>query len=235
MTKTKNGAVFTQRWVVEMILDCCGYDSDLDLVDKLVVEPSFGQGAFLFPIVQRLLESMKRYSKSPELLKRSLRAFEINEADVRYCRLGLRKQLVNFGIDRDLSEEIIDSWLLEEDYLTNCQLGTADFVIGNPPYIRGTAIEGERRKTYIKTCKTMTPGTDIYIGFIETALKSLSVNGVMSFICADRWMHNAYGKKLRRLIVDQYAMELVLKMHDVDAFENRVSAYPAIIQIRNAG
>jgi hypothetical protein len=74
---------------------------------------------------------------------------------------------------------------------------------------------------------------DIYIGFYETALRSLLPGGRLGFICADRWMRNQYGRALRRLVTRRFSMDLVLAMHDVDAFEEQVSAYPAITLISN--
>jgi hypothetical protein len=46
-------------------------------------------------------------------------------------------------------------------------------------------------------------------------------------------MHNQYGADLRQLITAGYAVETVISMHDVDAFEHDVSAYPAIVVLRN--
>lgn len=51
------GAIFTRSEVVGFILDLVGYTSDCALFEKRVLEPSFGGGDFLLPIVQRLLES----------------------------------------------------------------------------------------------------------------------------------------------------------------------------------
>ena len=46
-------------------------------------------------------------------------------------------------------------------------------------------------------------------------------------------MHNQYGSQLRDLVSRSYAVETVITMHDVDAFEADVSAYPAVIVLRN--
>jgi len=51
------GVVYTKRWVVELLLDLAGYRSENNLVDALAVEPSAGDGAFLGPMIERLLES----------------------------------------------------------------------------------------------------------------------------------------------------------------------------------
>ncbi|MDP2233428.1 MAG: TaqI-like C-terminal specificity domain-containing protein, partial [Actinomycetota bacterium] len=50
----------------------------------------------------------------------------------------------------------------------------------------------------------------------------------LCFICADRWMRNGYGKKLRRLVTEEYNVRAVYEMHGVDAFAEEVSAYPAV-------
>ena len=74
---------------------------------------------------------------------------------------------------------------------------------------------------------------DVYVGFFEKGLNMLGPEGRLAYICADRWMRNQYGAKLRELVARRYAMDTVIVMHDVDAFEDEVSAYPAITVLRN--
>jgi hypothetical protein len=45
-------------------------------------------------------------------------------------------------------------------------------------------------------------------------------------------MHNAYGRALRSLVSEHFSVDATVVMHDVDAFEEEVSAYPAITVIR---
>src|SRR5688500_12493949 len=54
---TNHGEVFTRRWVVDLILDLVGYTADRDLADLRALEPACGHGAFLLPMVQRLVAS----------------------------------------------------------------------------------------------------------------------------------------------------------------------------------
>ncbi|MDR0309052.1 MAG: Eco57I restriction-modification methylase domain-containing protein [Coriobacteriales bacterium] len=231
MNKSNNGVVFTKEWIVELMLDCCGYTSDKNLAASLIIEPSCGQGAFLIPIVRRLIASTKKYSCNIADLYDSIRAFELDEQHIKECWTMLFQLLINEGIDIQTAEKLLDCWLVNSDFLLCETFRKADYVIGNPPYIRGTEIDRVLREKYIRACKTMTAGTDIYVGFIETGLRYLKPNGVLNFICADRWMHNAYGKKLRKLVSENYSVDIILKMPDVDAFNTEVSAYPAIIQI----
>lgn len=46
-------------------------------------------------------------------------------------------------------------------------------------------------------------------------------------------MRNQYGADLRALVAGSFAVDTVLTMHDVDAFEDDVSAYPAVVVLRN--
>ena len=55
-----HGEVFTRRWVVDLILDLAGYRAVEDLGASVIVEPGCGAGAFLGPIVERLVESCAR-------------------------------------------------------------------------------------------------------------------------------------------------------------------------------
>ncbi len=56
------GAIFTRSEVVDFILDLAGYTEDqlLQLLhEKRLLEPSFGGGDFLLPIIQRLLSAWR--------------------------------------------------------------------------------------------------------------------------------------------------------------------------------
>jgi hypothetical protein len=74
---------------------------------------------------------------------------------------------------------------------------------------------------------------DIYVGFIERGLDLLVPDGSLAFICADRWMRNQYGADLRELVSARHAVDTVITMHGVNAFEDEVSAYPAVVVLRS--
>src|SRR5581483_5837567 len=77
------GAIFTRREVVEFMLDLAGYRVEEDLTGAMLLEPSFGQGDFLFVVVQRLLDSaLLHHGSLPEampLLRHALRAVELQD------------------------------------------------------------------------------------------------------------------------------------------------------------
>ena len=73
---------------------------------------------------------------------------------------------------------------------------------------------------------------DVYIGFYEHGLQALRDGATLGFICADRWMRNAYGARLRAMVSEQWSVETLVSMTGVDAFEDEVDAYPAITILR---
>lgn len=228
------GEVFTRGWVVELILDVVGYTADLDLGDKVVVEPSCGSGAFLGPIVDRLIESSQMHGHDLRTLARAIRAFDLLEENASLARKEAVLRLVAAGLDDEEAKRIAAQWVTTADFLLTPHIaGSADYVIGNPPYIRLESVPSSIMAAYRRACSTMRGRSDVYVGFLERGLDLLKPGGALSFICADRWMRNQYGADLRGLISARYSVETVISMHDVDAFEEDVSAYPAIVVLRN--
>ena len=88
------------------------------------------------------------------------------------------------------------------------------------------------RRYYRDAYPTMRGRADLYVAFFEAALRQLKVGGTCAFICADRWMRNQYGAELRELVTSAYAVDVVIEMHNADAFHDEVDAYPAITVIR---
>jgi tRNA1(Val) A37 N6-methylase TrmN6 len=227
------GEVFTRRWVVDTILDLVNYDAADDLADKLIVEPACGTGAFLVPIVERLSASLRKHDRELADATNALRSWDLKEANVQASRRAVADTLVADGWPKAHAVKAASAWIAEGDFLLEGhKAGTADFVVGNPPYVRLEELPADRLDAYRAACKTMAGRSDIYVGFFEHGLCLLKDGGRLGFICADRWMKNDYGRKLREFITDGFSIDSTIVMHDVDAFEESVSAYPAISVIR---
>lgn len=227
------GEVFTRRWVVELILDLVGYTVDRDLASQVLVEPSCGTGAFLGPIVDRLVESSTRHGRDLPSLTKNVRAFDLLDANAERARKAVAVRLQQAGLTREEAEEVARSWVTTGDFLLHDHIpGSADYVVGNPPYIRLENVPRPVMDAYRRLCPTMRGRSDIYVGFMERGLGLLKPGGSLAFICADRWMRNQYGADLRAFITASHAVDAVITMHDVDAFEEDVSAYPAIVVLR---
>jgi adenine-specific DNA-methyltransferase len=232
--------VFTRRWVVDTLLDLTGYVVDADLSALTLVEPAAGSGAFLLPTVDRLLESARKHGHRPKDLAGSVRAWELQPDNVKKCRSSLEVLLAKRSVPVTQARRLIDSWIITGDFLLpgddllspGFDQVAADIVIGNPPYIRIEDLPAHLMAEYRRRWPTMAGRADIYVGFIERSLSVLRPGGRMGFICADRWMRNKYGEKLRHLVASDHSVEHVWALHDVDAFESHVSAYPAVVVLR---
>ncbi len=222
------GEVFTQRWVVDLILELVGYRSSADLTKSALLDPACGDGAFLIPAVTRLLESAERHGVPVEALSECVRAYDLQVQHVESSRAAVEALLIDAEVDATLARSLATTWVDQADFLLLDHPTEVDFVVGNPPYIRYDEVEPDLMAEYRAACPTMSGRGDVYVGFYEMGLEALRSGGRLGFICADRWMKNAYGKRLRQLVQSRYAVETVVEMHDVDAFAEQVSAYPAI-------
>ncbi|MER6332683.1 Eco57I restriction-modification methylase domain-containing protein [Streptomyces sp. NPDC001034] len=230
----EHGEVFTRAWVVELILDLLGYTTDKDLCDLRLVEPACGGGAFLTVIASRISESCHARQRPISDAIDAIRAFDLLGRNVEQSRTLVTETLRKEGWDPNDATKIAKAWVKQGDYLLQSDADRrSDYVVGNPPYIRLEDVPDDRMAAYRRACSTMGGRADIYIGFYEVALRSLNRGGQLGFICADRWMRNQYGRRLRELVTKHFSMDLALVMHDVDAFDDQVSAYPAITLISN--
>lgn len=237
------GEVFTRRWIVDLILDLAGYTEERTLAALRAVEPACGEGAFLGPMVRRLSRSCKAAGQPIANARGALAASDLLIDNVRKSRQLVDAVLADEGWSAEERAGLADAWVTHGDYLlsqpahlqlfSTSERRLADFVIGNPPYIRPEDVPPPLYRTYRQSYRTMCGRADVYVAFIEAGLRSLASGGVLAFICADRWMRNQYGRELRSLIASDFAVETVVAVHDVDAFEEEVSAYPAITVVRN--
>lgn len=225
------GAVFTRREVVDFVLDLAGYTSDQALHEKRILEPSFGGGDFLHPIIERLLAAWRASRPGGSALAdlgNAIKAVELHHSTFHDTRASVVSHLERAGIPAGAALALADCWLIQGDYLLEPLNGEFDFVVGNPPYVRQELIPAPLLSEYRSRYVTMYDRADIYIPFIERSLLLLSRKGTLGFICSDRWMKNRYGGPLRSFVAEQFHLKAYVDMVDVPAFHTEVTAYPAI-------
>lgn len=229
------GAIFTRIEVVDFILDLVGYVASEPLHHRRILEPSFGEGDFLFPIVERLLAAWREHggnvSSAGSELGGAVRGVELHRATFISTRKTVVNRLVNEGISTSVASALADQWLIQGDFLLERQNARFDFVVGNPPYVRQELIPAPLLTEYRHRYQTMYDRADLYIPFIERSLSLLDEGGTLGFICADRWMKNRYGGPLREFIARNFHLKAYVDMVDTNAFHSEVSAYPAITVI----
>ena len=231
----ERGAIFTRREVVDFILDLVGYSVDRPLHKLKLLEPSFGNGDFLLPAIERLVEA---WSSSPEgsgdaafELRDSICAVELHRFTFDKTRSRVVDLLEGKGIGKASARALADCWLISGDFLLVPLGGDFSIVVGNPPYVRQELIPDVLMAEYRARYSTVYDRADLYIPFIERSLRSLVQGGQLGFICADRWMKNRYGGPLRKLVSDDFHLKVFVDMVNTQAFHTDVIAYPAITVI----
>ena len=227
--KDARGAIFTRIEVVEFILDLVGYTVDQPLHHMRILEPSFGGGDFLLPVVGRLLTAWQASKNAAvDELQDAIKAVELHRDTYATTRLRVIERVKLQGIAAQSANTIADRWLVQGDFLLEPITVQFDFVVGNPPYVRQELIPAPLLAEYRNRYQTLYDRADLYIPFIERSLSLLADGGSLGFICADRWMKNRYGGPLRKLVAERFHLKAYIDMMDTPAFHSEVSAYPAI-------
>lgn len=210
------------------MLDMCGYTPDKDLSRIRLLDPAAGSGgAFTVAAMRRLAMSSSAFGFDlGDALACCITAVEV---DVERSRSLAARMSACLGPrwtgGRADGHPVVCGDFLESD------LGRFDIVVGNPPYVRHELIPSERRASYREAFRTFRGRSDLYVAFFEKALDSLSYAGRLCIVCPDRWMRNAYGAALRARLSSRHRVRAVVRIDGLDAFEERVQCYPAIVVV----
>ena len=224
----ERGAIYTREEVVEFILDLVGYVPAKNLSRNRLLEPSCGAGGFLIPAVKRLLTSFRGRPIPPSEIEQSIRAVDVNGAELNVAKKAVEKLLLGHGLSGKAAVKISNIWLRHGDFLVSDWPDSFTHIVGNPPYVRQESIPEELLRIYRARFSTLFDRADLYIPFFEKSLGLLERNGLLGFICSDRWMKNRYGGPLRGLIARDFHLKAYVDFTNCPAFHSEVVAYPAV-------
>jgi hypothetical protein len=118
------------------------------------------------------------------------------------------------------------------------QAGGFDAIIGNPPYIRiqtmkeWAPVEVELYKALYRSASV--GNYDIYVVFVEKALKLLNKNGRLGFILPHKFFNAQYGQPLRGLIAEGRHLAEVIHFGDQQVFAG-ATTYTCLLFLDKAG
>lgn len=148
-----------------------------------------------------------------------------NEIDI--CRINLityklQKDNNNEALKRyhDLIKNKIKPYFIWELEFAKVfqEKGGFDIVIGNPPYIGFHKVPN---KEYFKKKYVSANGKyDFYVLFIEKGSNILKDNGYISYICPSYFYKRNYGKKLRKFILDDMKIKMIIDFKDSQIFDS---------------
>jgi methylase of polypeptide subunit release factors len=108
------------------------------------------------------------------------------------CRVrGLETDPTALAVAR---ENLPEGVLGPESFLTAAPTGDVDLLVGNPPYVRD---RGHKR--------------DLYVDFLEGAAAWLRPGGRVAFVLSSAWLDVGYGKVVRRVLAEGFAIEWLVE------------------------
>lgn len=230
-SETEKGQIYTRPNVVEFMLTAIGLNTCEDFKNVRILEPSCGEGEFVVTIVDRLINLPQRRPTIKQLATKLL-AVDLVTESIKITKKKVANLLEVRGYSTIEVTLLLNQWFLSADFLLADITSDFTHVIGNPPYVRVENIPKNLLNEYRRHFATMTDRADLYVPFYEKCLSLLKENGRLSFICTDRWTKNTYGRSLRKLINDNFGLEMFIDLYGTEAFEKDVMTYPAITQIK---
>ena len=232
--KTKSmGQVFTPSNIVSKILDSVNYINENVLFFK-IMEPSFGDGAFLMQIIERIIENGRKNGFSDEQIVNCIQnnVFGVEKDEKLYTKAVERlcDKMREHGIDKDVvfpnlfNADTFDLYHLNQEKF--------DCVVGNPPYLSIWEIE---TKDEIRKFKFTNSGmTDLYIAFFEMGLHMLKPNGKLGYITPNSYFTSVAGNEMRNCFAKENILFSVYDYGHYQVFDN-AQTYACITVLDKTG
>lgn len=198
-----------------------------------LLEPAAGQGAFILPLIPRLVRHHLKRGGPLDALASNIRAFEVDPIVAAALRERCASALIEAGIDKDRGRKIVNAWIKNEDFLEAKLSSVFSHIVGNPPYIRWDAIPSPLRDAYRRRFDSFKQRADLYIPFIEESLRLLAPQGQLGFLCPGAWTRNVYGGSIREALTSHGHIKSISDFSNIDSFETPAEAYPHFFVFQN--
>ncbi|MBI2864415.1 MAG: N-6 DNA methylase [Chloroflexi bacterium] len=109
--------------------------------------------------------------------------------------------------------------------------GGFDVVLGNPPYVRIQSLQEQERDYFRDHFETSFGSFDLYILFIEQAIRLLKQGGRLGFITSGKFLRSTSGSKVRALIRQQSAVDMIIDLSALQVFGG-TTTYPTMLILR---
>ncbi len=141
------------------------------------------------------------------------------------------------GTEEELKKYFGDSWRDKkpfnwaEEFKDIMANGGFDVVIGNPPYVRIQTLPRDEADYYRALYESAFGSFDIYVLFLEEAIRLLKPSGRLGFITSGKFLKADYGKYIQKMIRNKCTVESIIDLSAQKVF-GEATTYPTIIILK---
>jgi adenine-specific DNA-methyltransferase len=225
-----SGQVFTPNFIVENMLNFCGYNTT-EMLQKHIIDNSCGDGAFLCQIVKVYCDFYLKKKNDIEELKNELQTYihgiELDKIAFENCIFNLNELVKKYEIEGVKWDIKYADALIVTDYNNKM-----DFVVGNPPYVRVHNLE--ENFSAVKTFHFANGGmTDLYLVFFELGFRMLKKDGKMCYITPSSWLNSLAATNMRSYLLQHKKLVGLIDLEHFQAFEG-ITTYTLISLFDNS-
>lgn len=203
--QSRLGQVWTPDWMVSHMLDLAGYTDDTVLSTR-ILEPSFGNGAFLKEIVTRILKESSARGMTAEdtasIIDNNVHGIEIDKEIYKSTIEELVKLCSKHGVRTSFSNLMnIDAMDIDPSF-------KYDIIVANPPYVRVHLMSDESRQK----AERWSLGAriqDLYTVFINICSSVLEEGGTACIITPQSWLKDKGKDAVRHTLCERGQLDLI--------------------------
>ena len=143
------------------------------------------------------------------------------------------------GTEQELRKYFGDNWQEKKQFNWEQEFGSImvdgafDVIIGNPPYVRIQTLSRDEADYYREFYQSAFGSFDIYILFLEQAIKLLKPEGRLGFITSGKFLKADYGRRIRQLLHQNCTVESIIDLSAQQVFAE-ATTYPVIVVLRKS-
>jgi type I restriction-modification system DNA methylase subunit len=141
------------------------------------------------------------------------------------------------GTEQELRKYFGDNWQEKKPFNWQQEFegimagGGFDVIIGNPPYVRIQTLPRDEADYYREFYQSAFGSFDIYILFLERAIKLLKPGGRLGFITSGKFLKANYGKRIQQLLHQNCTVETIIDLSAQQVFAE-ATTYPVMIVLK---
>ena len=239
----KDGAYYTPTFLVDYILKYTVdeyFKNNPTQYNCKVLDPACGSGIFLVETFRKLIAQYEKVTAKSitseqiiKLAKDNIFAIDKNKDALQISIFSLYLTMLDYQNLKDIEKfkfpYLIDSHKNKDtpNFFNNDFFDTdasynqilkdkkIDFIVGNPPYGKGTIKKDDFSDKYIKANKVLVGNRDIVQPFMIRVKDIVQKDTKISFIVTSKVLYNLQTKEFREQFLSQFKIEHILELSSV--------------------